>query len=56
MKSIIRRFFADERGATSVEYAIIATGIAAAIIVTVSAVGAAVKTKYSSVNEAFGSN
>lgn len=53
MTTNIRRFLADERGATSVEYAIIATGIAAAVIATVSAVGAAVKTKYSSVNDAF---
>jgi pilus assembly protein Flp/PilA len=35
----VGRFLADERGATAIEYALIASGIAAAIVSIVSGVG-----------------
>ena len=45
------RFLADERGATAIEYALIASGIAAVIISIVSGVGNTVSTGlYSKVN------
>ncbi|MEA3135050.1 MAG: pilus assembly protein Flp/PilA [Gammaproteobacteria bacterium] len=40
----IRRFWADESGATAIEYALIATGIAIAIIAAVNGVGTRLKT------------
>ena len=45
------RFLADERGATAIEYALIASGIAAAIISIVMGVGNTVSNSlYSKVN------
>ena len=44
----------DESGATAIEYAIIAGGIAGAIIITVSAVGGKVLNLFTSVSNAFG--
>ena len=45
------RFLADERGATAIEYALIASGIAAAIISIVTGVGNTVTNSlYSKVN------
>ena len=40
----IRKFWADESGATAIEYALIATGIAIAIIAAVNGVGSKLKT------------
>ena len=42
----IRRFWADESGATAIEYALIATGIAIAIIAAVTGVGTKLKTNF----------
>lgn len=42
-------FLADEKGATAIEYAMIAAGIAGAIIVTVVALGTKVTAMYESV-------
>jgi pilus assembly protein Flp/PilA len=39
MKSLFIRFLKDEAGATAIEYALIAAGIALAIIVAVNALG-----------------
>ena len=39
MTYVVRRFAADESGATAIEYGLIAAGIAVAIIVAVNAVG-----------------
>jgi pilus assembly protein Flp/PilA len=39
----LRRFFDDERGATAIEYALIAGGIAVAIVSTVWGVGSNLK-------------
>ena len=41
MKNLIARFAKDESGATAIEYGLIATGIAIAIIVAVNSVGTA---------------
>jgi pilus assembly protein Flp/PilA len=41
---LARRFGADERGATAIEYGLIAAGIAVAIITTVFNLGTQVKT------------
>ena len=43
-----RDFVRDESGATAIEYAIIASGIAGAIIVVVMSLGTALQTKYQS--------
>jgi pilus assembly protein Flp/PilA len=45
MKKMLKEFIADESGATAIEYALIATGIALAIISAVNGVGTALKTK-----------
>jgi pilus assembly protein Flp/PilA len=45
-----RDFLRDDSGATAIEYAIIASGIAAAIIVSVMSLGSALQTKYQSVS------
>jgi pilus assembly protein Flp/PilA len=47
---IIRRFLADESGATAIEYGLIAAGIALAIIAVVNGIGAKLNTKFSSIN------
>ena len=46
------QFIADEGGATSIEYAIIASGVAVAIISVVNGLGAAVLAKFTSVSTA----
>jgi pilus assembly protein Flp/PilA len=48
-----RDFVNDDSGTTAIEYAIIAAGIAAAIIVIVMGLGTALQTKYQSVSNAF---
>jgi pilus assembly protein Flp/PilA len=45
----VRRFVQDESGATAIEYAMIASGIAVAIATTVVSLGSSVKGFYSSV-------
>ena len=45
----VRRFLRDESGATAIEYAMIASGIAVAIATTVFSLGSNVKGLYSSV-------
>jgi pilus assembly protein Flp/PilA len=42
--TLVRRFRADERGATAIEYALIAAGIGATIAATVFNLGTAIKT------------
>jgi pilus assembly protein Flp/PilA len=44
-----RRFSADDSGATAIEYAMIASGIAVAIAATVVSVGTSVQGMYNSV-------
>jgi pilus assembly protein Flp/PilA len=44
------KFFRDDGGATAIEYALIASGIAGAIIVAVMTVGTSVQGMYTSVS------
>ena len=50
MRRLILRFLRDESGATAIEYCLIATGIAFAIIATVQGIGPQLSGKFSSVN------
>ena len=50
MITLVRRFCADETGATAIEYALIAAGIALAILATVNGLGSNLKTKFTSIN------
>jgi pilus assembly protein Flp/PilA len=50
MGRLVSRFLRDESGATAIEYCLIATGIAFAIIGTVQAIGPQLSTKFTSVN------
>jgi pilus assembly protein Flp/PilA len=49
-----RRLIRDKRGATAIEYAMIAAGIAVAIVAAVNALGVSVKAMYDSVKNAMG--
>ena len=49
IRTSLRSFLADERGATAIEYAIIASGISVAIVGTVATLGSEVKGWYTSV-------
>jgi len=46
----LRQFLRDERGTTAIEYALIASGIAAAIIAVVTALGTSVNVMFTSVS------
>jgi pilus assembly protein Flp/PilA len=48
----LRRFLANEDGATAIEYALIASGIAGAILAVVSNLGSAVTNMWTSVRDA----
>jgi pilus assembly protein Flp/PilA len=50
----VRRFFRDEAGATAIEYAMIAAGVAAVIVGAVNALGVSVKGMYDTVSAALG--
>lgn len=50
MLRIIRKFAADESGATAIEYGLIAAGISLAIIAAVNGLGSTLNTSYSSIN------
>lgn len=50
MLQVLRRFLDDDRGATAIEYGLIAAGIAVAIIVTVQTLGTQLNTTFSSVS------
>jgi pilus assembly protein Flp/PilA len=49
MKSLISRFVKDERGVTAIEYGLIATLIAVAIITSVTTVGTNLTTKFTAI-------
>jgi pilus assembly protein Flp/PilA len=49
MQILIRQLCKDERGATAIEYALIAAGISLAIVATVQALGTTLNTTFSSV-------
>lgn len=46
------KFLADDKGATAIEYGLLAAGIAVAIIATVAALGTNLNTTFSSVSTA----
>jgi pilus assembly protein Flp/PilA len=48
--SILKRFLADESGATAIEYGLIAAGISLAIIAVVNGLGTSLKTKFTSIS------
>ncbi len=52
MTTLVMDFFADDTGATAIEYGLIAAGIAVAIIATVQALGTSLNTTFSSVSSA----
>jgi pilus assembly protein Flp/PilA len=52
MKSLIKRFWADETAATAIEYGLIAAGISVAIITVVGTVGTNLKTTFTKVGNA----
>lgn len=50
----VKRFLANEDGATAIEYALIAAGIAVVIVPTVGLLGATIKAKFQAVVTALG--
>jgi len=50
MTNTFKAFFADESGATAIEYGLIAAGIALAIIAVVNGLGTRLNTKFASIN------
>jgi pilus assembly protein Flp/PilA len=52
MPRLLARFLGDESGATSIEYAIIATGLSIVILTAVNGIGSNVSTKFTSVSTA----
>ncbi|HEY0236196.1 MAG TPA: Flp family type IVb pilin [Afipia sp.] len=49
MTNLVARFVKDESGATAIEYALIAAGIALAIIAGVNGLGSALNTKFGTI-------
>jgi len=49
MSITLKRFLADEQGATAIEYALIAAGISIAIVTVVSTLGSTLNTTFTSV-------
>jgi pilus assembly protein Flp/PilA len=50
MRQIFSRFLSDQSGATAIEYALIACGIALAIVSAVQSIGPTLNTTFTSVN------
>ncbi|HEY4987338.1 MAG TPA: Flp family type IVb pilin [Bradyrhizobium sp.] len=50
MKAMVSTFFRDESAATAIEYALIAAGIAIAIISAVNGVGTALSTSFNTIS------
>ena len=48
--NLVRRFLNDERGATAIEYGLIAAGISDAIIAVVNTLGTSLNTTFSSIS------
>jgi pilus assembly protein Flp/PilA len=49
---LVRKFLADDSGATAIEYGLIAAGISVAIIATVVGLGSKLNTTFTNVNNA----
>lgn len=52
MKILFSRFLKDERGVTAIEYGLLASLIAVAIITTVTGIGTNLNTKFTSISTA----
>ncbi len=52
LRPLLARFLRDERGATAIEYALIASGVSIVIVGTVATLGTNVKAFYTSVASA----
>jgi pilus assembly protein Flp/PilA len=50
VKKIVAKFWADQSGATAIEYGLIAAGISLAIIAVVNGLGSNLNTKFTSIN------
>jgi pilus assembly protein Flp/PilA len=50
VKKIIAKFWADQSGATAIEYGLIAAGISLAIIAAVNGLGSTINAKFTSIN------
>ena len=50
MTTLVRKFWADETGATAIEYALLAAGIALVIFAAVDGIGTKLNTKVTSIN------
>jgi len=50
VKKFLAKFWADQSGATAIEYGLIAAGISLAIIAAVNGLGSTLNTKFSSIN------
>jgi pilus assembly protein Flp/PilA len=50
MMSIVKRFLADESGATAIEYGLIAAGISLAIISVVNGLGTRLNSRFASIS------
>jgi pilus assembly protein Flp/PilA len=50
MRRLVAKFLRNDSGATAIEYCLIATGIAFAIIATVQGIGPQLSTKFTAVN------
>jgi pilus assembly protein Flp/PilA len=50
MITLVRKFWADETGATAIEYGLIAAGISLAIIAVINGLGSKLNTKFTSIN------
>ncbi|MBR1086059.1 Flp family type IVb pilin [Bradyrhizobium manausense] len=50
MKKTLKKFWADQSGATAIEYGLIAAGIALAIITVVNGLGSKLNTKFGSIS------
>jgi pilus assembly protein Flp/PilA len=50
MTSVLKKFIADETGATAIEYGLIAAGIALAIISVVKGLGTKLNSTFASIN------
>jgi pilus assembly protein Flp/PilA len=53
METKLRHFLRDQGGATAIEYALIASGVAGAIISIVMSMGTSVQTMYQGVSDGF---
>ncbi len=50
MQNIFLKFWADQSGATAIEYGLIAAGISLAIIAAVNGLGSTLNTNFSNIN------